>query len=161
MEPTKARPARPPARRRCDCLLARGDLARHQRGAQAQQQTILLMDEPGFYPLPSVARTYVPMGQTPIVREWCTRDHLSAISASRWNVSCTPAVRTALATLTIRWGVSSTCCARCRPDAHHLGWSAAPPQSYHQRISHRRRIATSLFGVPTRPMLRSYSREGL
>jgi transposase len=26
-------------------------------------------------------RTYAPIGQTPILREWYTRDHLSAISA--------------------------------------------------------------------------------
>jgi transposase len=26
-------------------------------------------------------RAYAPRGQTPILREWCTRDHLSAISA--------------------------------------------------------------------------------
>ncbi len=26
-------------------------------------------------------RTYAPIGQTPILREWWTRDHLSAISA--------------------------------------------------------------------------------
>jgi transposase len=26
-------------------------------------------------------RTYAPVGQTPTLREWCTRDHLSAISA--------------------------------------------------------------------------------
>lgn len=56
-------------------------MARHQKGAEAQQQTILFLDESGFYPLPSVVRTYAPMGQTPILREWCTRDHLSAISA--------------------------------------------------------------------------------
>jgi DDE superfamily endonuclease len=31
--------------------------------------------------LPSVVRTYAPVGQTPILREWWTRDHLSAISA--------------------------------------------------------------------------------
>jgi transposase len=31
--------------------------------------------------LPSVVRTYAPIGQTPILREWWTRDHLSAISA--------------------------------------------------------------------------------
>jgi transposase len=31
--------------------------------------------------LPSVVRTYAPIGHTPILREWCTRDHLSAISA--------------------------------------------------------------------------------
>jgi transposase len=38
-------------------------------------------NESGFYPLPSVVRTYAPIGQTPILREWYTRDHLSAISA--------------------------------------------------------------------------------
>jgi transposase len=52
-----------------------------QKGAEAQQQTILFIDESGFYPLPSVVRTYAPIGQTPVLREWYTRDHLSAISA--------------------------------------------------------------------------------
>jgi transposase len=56
-------------------------LARHQQGAQAQQHTILCVDESGFYPLPSVVRTYATVGQTPILREWWTRDHLAAISA--------------------------------------------------------------------------------
>jgi transposase len=56
-------------------------MARPQKGAQARQHTILLIDESGFYPLPSVVRTYAPVGQTPILREWWTRDHLSAISA--------------------------------------------------------------------------------
>jgi transposase len=56
-------------------------MARDQKGAQAHQQTILFVDESGFYPLPSVVRTYAPVGQTPILREWWTRDHLSAISA--------------------------------------------------------------------------------
>ena len=61
--------------------MARGDLSRHQKRAEAQQQTLLFLDESGFYPLPSVVRTYAPVGQTPILREWCTRDHLAAISA--------------------------------------------------------------------------------
>jgi hypothetical protein len=52
-----------------------------QKGAQAQAQTILCLAESGFYPLPSVVRTYAPVGRTPLLREWCTRDHLSAISA--------------------------------------------------------------------------------
>jgi transposase len=52
-----------------------------QKRAEDQQQTLFFIDESGFYPLPSVARTYAPVGQTPILREWCTRDHLSAISA--------------------------------------------------------------------------------
>ena len=56
-------------------------MARPQQGAQVRQHTILLIDESGFSPLPSVVRTYAPVGQTPILREWWTRDHLSAISA--------------------------------------------------------------------------------
>ena len=56
-------------------------MARHHKGAPAQQHTILLIDESGFSPLPSVVRTSAPVGQTPILREWWTRDHLSAISA--------------------------------------------------------------------------------
>ena len=46
------------------------------------------MDESGFYPLPAVARTYAPRGQTPILHEWLTRKHLSVIAAvtsqGRW-----------------------------------------------------------------------------
>ena len=38
------------------------------------------MDESGFRPLPSVVRTWAPRGQTPLLREWLTWDHLSAIS---------------------------------------------------------------------------------
>jgi transposase len=56
-------------------------VAGDQKRAEAQQRTILFVDESGFYPLPGVVRTYAPVGQTPIVREWWTRDHLSAISA--------------------------------------------------------------------------------
>ena len=81
LESAKARPACAPARRSGHYPVARGDLAGHQKGAQAQQQTIFFIDESGFYPLPSVVRTYAPVGQTPILREWWTRDHLSAISA--------------------------------------------------------------------------------
>jgi hypothetical protein len=81
VESAKTRPPRPPARRDGDRPVARGDLAGPQKGAEAQQQTILLIDESGCYPLPSVVRTYAPVGHTPIVEEWCTRDHLSAISA--------------------------------------------------------------------------------
>jgi DDE superfamily endonuclease len=80
VEPAKTRPTRPPARRRRDCQVARRDLAGHQKGAHAQGQTIFFVDESGFYPLPSVLHTYAPVGQTPILREWWTGDHLSAIS---------------------------------------------------------------------------------
>jgi transposase len=81
LEPTKTHQACPAARRGRHRPLAYGNLAGDQKGAEAQQQTILFIDESGFYPLPSVVRTYAPVGQTPILREWWTRDHLSAISA--------------------------------------------------------------------------------
>jgi transposase len=81
LDPAKACPPRPPARRSGDHPLARRHLARHQQGAEAHEQTIVFIDESGFYPLPGVVRTYAPVGQTPILREWWTRDHLSAISA--------------------------------------------------------------------------------
>jgi transposase len=81
LESAKAGTASPPARRNRHLPLAQRHLARHPKGAEAQQQTILFIDESGFYPLPSVVRTYAPLGQTPILREWWTRDHLSAISA--------------------------------------------------------------------------------
>ena len=56
-------------------------MARDQQGAEAPQHTILFIDESGFYPLPSVVRTYAPRGHTPVLREWWTREPLSAISA--------------------------------------------------------------------------------
>jgi transposase len=81
VEPAKARTAGSSARRSGYRPLAGGDLARPQKGAHAQGQTILFIDESGFSPLPSVVRTYAPVGHTPILREWWTRDHLSVISA--------------------------------------------------------------------------------
>jgi transposase len=46
-----------------------------------KRNNLRLEPQSGFYPLPSVVRTDAPMGQTPVLREWWTRDHLSAISA--------------------------------------------------------------------------------
>jgi len=51
-----------------------------KKGA-AEGRTIVFVDEAGFYPLPAVVRTYAPVGQTPVLAEEVTRDHLSAISA--------------------------------------------------------------------------------
>jgi transposase len=39
------------------------------------------VDQSGFYLLPCVVRTYVPVGQRPILHEHLSRDHLSVISA--------------------------------------------------------------------------------
>ena len=42
---------------------------------------MIFADEAGFYPLPFVARSYAPCGETPILRAPLTHDHLSVISA--------------------------------------------------------------------------------
>ena len=38
------------------------------------------MDQSGFYLLPMVVRTYAPIGQTPVLHEELSRDHLAAMS---------------------------------------------------------------------------------
>jgi transposase len=54
-----------------------------QKGALKEGRTIVFCDQSGFYLLPTVVRTYAPMGQTPILREHLSRDHLSAMSGIR------------------------------------------------------------------------------
>jgi len=51
-----------------------------QKGALAEDRTIVFCDQSGFYLLPIVVRTYAPVGETPILKENLTRDHLSAMS---------------------------------------------------------------------------------
>jgi len=52
-----------------------------QKRALKEGRTIVFCDQSGFYLLPMVARTYAPVGQTPILKEHLSRDHLSAMSA--------------------------------------------------------------------------------
>jgi transposase len=49
--------------------------------ALADGRTLLFVDESGFYLLPAVARTYAPVGETPLLRHRLTHDHLSVIGA--------------------------------------------------------------------------------
>jgi hypothetical protein len=49
--------------------------------ALADGRTVLFVDESGFYLLPMVARTYAPIGETPVLRHPLTHDHLSVIGA--------------------------------------------------------------------------------
>jgi hypothetical protein len=81
LESPEAGAPSPAARRSGERPLARRAGARPQQGAQAQQQTLRFRDEAGCDPLPRVVRTSAPRGQTPIVRQWCTRAQLSASSA--------------------------------------------------------------------------------
>lgn len=60
--------------------MERRRLAEIKKKAEENKQTIIFLDEAGFYLLPSVYRTYAPIGETPILKEKYSRDHLSAIS---------------------------------------------------------------------------------
>jgi DDE superfamily endonuclease len=80
VEFAKARASSEPAGRRSDRTLERGALAFSEKGAIEEGRTILFVDQSGFYLLPTVVRTYAPIGQTPILREQLSRDHLSVIS---------------------------------------------------------------------------------
>jgi transposase len=47
--------------------------------ARGEGRRLVFVDESGFYLLPGVVKTYSPRGQTPILQEWQTRDHLSVM----------------------------------------------------------------------------------
>ena len=47
--------------------------------ARRERRVLVFVDESGFYRLPAVVKTYAPKGQTPILDEWQTRDHLSVM----------------------------------------------------------------------------------
>jgi transposase len=55
-------------------------VASAKKGAMKQPRTILFVDQAGFYLLPTVVRTYAPVGQTPILNEHLSHDHLSVMS---------------------------------------------------------------------------------
>jgi transposase len=61
--------------------LEREEVAFTQRGALKEGRTIVFADQSGFYLLPAVVRTYAPVGQTPVLHEQLSRDHLSVMSA--------------------------------------------------------------------------------
>jgi transposase len=52
-----------------------------RRRARRERRTLVFVDEAGFYLLPGLVKTYAPQGLTPVVYEWQTRDHLSAMAA--------------------------------------------------------------------------------
>jgi transposase len=47
--------------------------------ARRERRELVFVDESGFYLVPGVVKTYAPRGQTPILDEWQTRDHLSVM----------------------------------------------------------------------------------
>lgn len=57
------------------------DWPRLKRLVTRQKRTLVFVDESGFYLLPAVVRTYGRKGQTPVVDELQTHDHLSIMGA--------------------------------------------------------------------------------
>ncbi len=49
------------------------------RRARLERRVLVFEDESGFYLLPGLVRTCAPQAQTPVLREWQTRDHLSVM----------------------------------------------------------------------------------
>jgi transposase len=47
--------------------------------ARREHRDPVFVDESGFYLLPGRVKTYAPKGQTPVLDEWQTRDHLSVM----------------------------------------------------------------------------------
>jgi transposase len=78
--PAKAFSPSEPARRGGDRTLEGREMAFPKKGALKEGRTIVFCDQSGFYLLPMVVRTYAPVGETPILREHLTRDHLSVMS---------------------------------------------------------------------------------
>ena len=64
--------------------MAHRGLAAHKKGAQANGETIVFIDETGFSQRPNVRRTYAPRGQTPLFREHFNWKRCSAIGAVAW-----------------------------------------------------------------------------
>ncbi len=52
-----------------------------QKRAILERRLLVFVDESGFYLLPAILRTYAPIGETPVLKVFQTRDHLSMMSA--------------------------------------------------------------------------------
>jgi len=50
-----------------------------RKRTRRERRVLVFVDEAGFYLLPGVVKTYAPEGQTPVIWEKVTRDHLSVM----------------------------------------------------------------------------------
>ena len=57
--------------------------------ARRERRDLVFVDESGFYLLPGGVKTYAPKGETPVLDEWQTRDHLSVMGGVTRRVRCT------------------------------------------------------------------------
>ena len=51
-------------------------MAFSEKRALKEGRTVVFADQSGFYLLPMVVRAYAPVGETPILKEHLSRDHL-------------------------------------------------------------------------------------
>ena len=61
--------------------MAQRNVSRGEKKGGKEGKTSVFIDEAGVQLLPAVERTYAPVGQTPVLVEEATHDHLSVISA--------------------------------------------------------------------------------
>lgn len=80
MEPPETGTSRRRARRSGDRRLETGCLAGSKKNAARLAAHVIFIDESGFLLIPSVRKTWSPVGQTPIVRHCYNHDRISAIS---------------------------------------------------------------------------------
>ena len=57
--------------------------------ARRERRVLVFVDESGFYLLPGVVKTYGPRGETPVMDEWRTHNHLSVMGGVTPKVRCT------------------------------------------------------------------------
>jgi hypothetical protein len=80
LESPKADPPGDATRRNGHRALDRRAVASASSKAREEGRTLVWVDESAFYPLPAVARTWAPRGETPVLHAVLTRDHLSVMS---------------------------------------------------------------------------------
>lgn len=64
-----------------------------KKKAKREQRLIVCVDEAAFYLLAGLVRTYAPCGETPVLRVFQTRDHLSVMSGVTLNGHLTTRTR--------------------------------------------------------------------
>jgi hypothetical protein len=109
------------------------------------------VDHSGFYVLPMVVRTYAPIGQTRVLHEELSRDHLSAMSGITLEGKL---LNDGAAESIQRARCGSLFETRLTPNFRQtfgdLGWLADPPQPGGEELSERWRGGSATVGTVAR-----------
>ena len=126
-------------------------LAGVAKRARRERRVLVFEDESGFYLLPGVVKTYAPEGQTPVLREKQTRDHLSVMGGMTPGGKIYTLVRQESLNGCTGSSSSSTCACGGDAVAGDLGWLADPPRAEVQRIRARRAARCGWRPCPAMP----------